>query len=266
MRIFRHVQQKHPVLAACLTAGLLVAGTAQAAETPPDLSGFWDNGSGVPFIQAVKKGESLCIRGCDAPSDAKRAPGIETFTQPDRPKYKPEVQARVDELNENQVDMDPTLRCLPPGVPRIGPPDRIVQTPDTVVFLYEDISGPMFRLIPLNQEKHRQNIDPVPLGYSIGWWEGETLVVETTHLTDDTWLTDDGSFHTEDLRVVERIRREGDTLYWQATAHDPAVLAEPWEMRERVAYLGDREIVQSPECVERDLEHMVDRTHHDNPR
>ena len=104
------------------------------------------------------------------------------------------------------------------------------------------------------------------LGDSVGHWEGDTLVVETVNLIDETWLTDDGSFHTADLRVVERLTRNGDTLEWQATSHDPAVLAEPWVQRPRIAHLTDQELVEAAPCIERDLAHMQDLSHHDNLR
>ena len=107
---------------------------------------------------------------------------------------------------------------------------------------------------------------PRDLGYAIGAWEGDTLVVETVNFTDETWLTDDGSFHTPDLRVIERLRLVGDELEWRATAHDPDVLAEPWELRPRLATRTDAALEQSPPCIERDLEHMVDASSHDNPR
>ena len=104
------------------------------------------------------------------------------------------------------------------------------------------------------------------LGDSVGHWEGDTLVVETVNLIDETWLTDDGSFDTGDLRVVERLTRTGDTLQWQATSHDPAVLAEPWVQRPRIAHLTDVELVEAAPCIERDLPHMQDLSHHDNVR
>jgi hypothetical protein len=90
--------------------------------------------------------------------------------------------------------------------------------------------------------------------------------VESKKFTDNTWLTDDGSFHTKDLQVTEKITRSGDTLEWRATAYDPEVLAEPWQLRPRTAQLTDLEIIESPPCVERDLDHMEDMSSHDNPR
>jgi hypothetical protein len=109
-------------------------------------------------------------------------------------------------------------------------------------------------------------VEPGYLGDAIGRWDGDTLVVETVNFNAETWLTDDGSFHTENLRVVERLSRDADTLTWQATAHDPDVLAEPWQLRPRTASLTDVDIVEAPPCIERSLGHMVDKSHHDNAR
>ena len=150
--------------------------------------------------------------------------------------------------------------------PRIGPPDKIVQRPEQVIFLYDDVTGNFFRIVPTDGRAHRDDLEPGQLGDAIGHWEGDTLVVETVGFSAETWLTDDGSFHTENLRVVERISRDADTLTWQATAYDPDVLAEPWELRPRTAFLTDVDIVEAPPCIERSLGHMVDKSNHDNAR
>ncbi len=137
------------------------------------------------------------------------------------PKYRPEFTARVADLDKRQVQEDPVLRCFAPGVPRIGPPDKIVQRAGEVVFLYEDVSGSFFRLVPTDGRPHPTNNEPSFLGDAVGHWEGDTLVVETVNFNDQTWLTDNGAFHTGDLRVVERLRRTADTLEWEATASRP---------------------------------------------
>jgi hypothetical protein len=263
-----------------LAATLPVVALAQAGtdDVPrlaghPDLSGTWDNGSGIDFVRADTQGATICIGRCpgsappaaspppaNAGAPAARPPG------PDRPKYRPEFQARVAELEANQVEEDPVLRCNAPGVPRIGPPDKIVQQPGQIIFLYDDVSGNFFRIIPTDGRAHRDDVEPGYLGDAIGRWDGDTLVVETVNFNAETWLTDDGSFHTENLRVVERLSRDADTLTWQATAHDPDVLAEPWQLRPRTASLTDVDIVEAPPCIERSLGHMVDKSHHDNAR
>ena len=237
-----------------VTFGLL----ANTASAQVDLSGSWDNGAGIDFVAPVPLGASICVRGCDVnPQPAHRG---------DRPKYRPEFQAKVDDLEARQVEEDNTLRCFAPGVPRIGPPDKIVMGSNEIVFLYDDLSGNFFRVVPVDGRPHRTDVEPGFLGDAIGWWEEDTLVVETVNFNDQTWLIDDGSFHTTNLRVIEKIRRDGDTIEWRATAYDPEVLAEPWELVPRIAHLTDTEIVEAAPCIERDLSHLVEPLHHDNVR
>jgi hypothetical protein len=95
-----------------------------------------------------------------------------------------------------------------PGVPRITTiglfPMQIVQTPTTIVMLYEVFS--VFRVIPLNA-KHPEDLEPSYMGDSVGHWEGDTLVVDVTSFNDKTWLGPVGSFHSEALHVTERYTR-----------------------------------------------------------
>ena len=252
-------------IATAASAGAQSAGDLpRMADGRPDLSGTWDNGGGIAFVRPVADGDSICVSGC-GPAPAPRA-NAGPPPAPDRPKYRPEFQARVAQLDANQVREDPVLRCFAPGVPRIGPPDKIVQTRDELVFLYDDVAGNFFRIVPTDGRAHRDDVEPSFLGDAVGRWEGDTLVVETVNFNAETWLVDDGSFHTRDLRVVERITRDGGTLTWQATAYDPDVLAEPWAMRPRTATLTSDELVEAPPCIERDLDHMLDDSHHANPR
>jgi hypothetical protein len=253
----------------CVAAASLESSAQSSTDVPrgpdgrPDLNGTWYNGDGVLHVQPVAKPSgSICIVGCE-----------DELTEPaparvpvERPSYKREYVAKVRDLDARQVDEDPALRCMPPGVPRIGPPDKIVQIPGQLVFLYNDITGNFFRTIPTDGRGHRTDVGPDYLGDAIGHWDGDTLVVETLNFTTDTWLTDDGSFHTADLEVTERLWREGDELHYQATAYDPAILTEPWVKAPRVATLTARELVPAPPCIERDLDLIIDNTHHDNRR
>lgn len=240
--------------------------TPRLADGRPDLNGTWDYGNLTPFGAQRVGAASICVVACEEVPETAPAGG-NVRPPPDRPTYKAEYVATVHDLNARQVEEDPALRCENPGLPRIGPPDKIVQIPGQVVFLYDDLSGNFFRIIPTDGRDHRADAVPSYLGDAVGRWDGDTLVIETVNLNDETWLTDDGTFHTADLRVVERVNREGDRLTWAATAHDPAVLAEPWALRERTATLTDIELVEAPPCVERDLEVVFDpTTSHDNPR
>jgi hypothetical protein len=245
---------------------------ARLSDGHPDFNGSWDNGNGYDFIKPQKGPDgSICISGCKPAATPTAgapaaAPAPRVMAQPDRPKYKPELIAKVKDLEARQVDTDPVIRCKSPGLPRIGPPDKIVQRPGEVVFLYDDVSGSFWRIIPTDGRKHREDADESYLGNAVGRWEGDALVVETIGFNEDTWLTDDGAFHTTNLRVVERLTRTGNTMEWQATAHDPTVLAEPWVVKPRKMTLMSSELQEPVPCVEQDLKHVVDGTHHDNPR
>jgi hypothetical protein len=258
-----------PMLAAAQSPP--AARSDDAAAARPDLSGTWDNGSGIGFVRPRTEGDSICVSGCGSappPGAASSAPRAAAAPppRPSKPQYKQEFAAKVEDLRVRQVQEDPVLRCFAPGVPRIGPPDKIVQSANEVVFLYDDVSGNFFRIVPTDGRPHPKNTEPSYLGDAVGHWEGDTLVVETVNFNGLTWLTDDGAFHTPDLRVVERLRRNGDALEWTATAHDPAVLVAPWEVAKRTAQRTDLEIVEAPPCIERDIDHMVDGSHHPNPR
>ena len=255
--------------------------TPHLAEGRSDLNGTWDHLGGIEFVQPRSlEGGSVCVVGCPPPAAAPRAggPGARAGGAASAggppaapppanfPKYKPEFQAKVKDLSERQVEVDTALQCQPPGVPRIGPPAKIVQTAREVVFLYDDVNGSFFRTIPTDGRPHRKGLPSSYLGDSIGHYEGETLVIETANFNEETWLTDNGAFHTKDLKVIERLRRVGDTIQYEAVAQDPAVLVEPWKERTQTLWLTDREIEESPRCEDRDLDLIKDGSHHDNPR
>jgi hypothetical protein len=249
--------------------------TPKLADGKSDLNGTWDHLGGIEFVRPQSiDGGSVCVVGCPPPGSAPRGGGAGAraggppAAPPARnfPKYKPEFLAKVKDLSERQVEVDTALQCQPPGVPRIGPPAKIVQTAREVVFLYDDISGSFFRIIPTDGRPHRKDLPSSYLGDSIGRYEGDTLVIETVNFNEETWLTDNGAFHTKDLKVIERLRRVGDTIQYEAIAQDPAVLVEPWKERTQTLWLTDREIEESPRCEDRDLDLITDGSHHDNPR
>ena len=123
-------------------------------------------------------------------------------------------------------------QCYLPGVPRITYmpfPFRILQTPDHVVVTYEFAHA--VRIIYTDGSPH-----PLPndfwMGDSRGQWEGDTLVVDTTHFNGRTWLDAAGNFHSDALHVVERYTPT--TPYhidYEVTLEDPNVFTRPWTMR-----------------------------------
>ncbi len=138
-----------------------------------------------------------------------------------KPGYGPRATSRSE---------DPILSCIPPGVPRIMLlpfPMQIVQTPGEVVMLFE--YDHHVRHIFLDRREHRQDLGPTWMGDSIGRWDGDTLVVDTTGLNDKTWLDQVGHPHSDALHVVERLRRvDHDTLQDDVTIDDPRAYTKSW--------------------------------------
>ncbi len=156
-----------------------------------------------------------------------------------RPTYKPQHWDKVQELDMWTNKYDPVMTCQPLGVPREGPPRRIYQTDRDVTFLYfgGDAGGGYgeYRVIPTDGRKHDpKKIESTYLGYAVGKWEGESLVVDSISFVDTTWLGRGGFFHSDQMRVIEKFTRQGDALLYDVTVEDPEVLAEPWVIPTRV--------------------------------
>ena len=257
-------QQAQRAKASAPAAATAVA-TPRMPDGHPDLNGYWYRRS-APTPTAVRVGKSI-ILDPNAPDPVGAPSGNDAALLPGTPKYKPELLAKVKELDLDQVHQDPAFTCGPPGLPRIGPPQRIIQTAREVVILYDDLNGNFFRLIPTDGRPHRKGIEASAHGDSVARWEGDTLVIDVANLNAETWLGDGGQFHTEDMRVTERLHREGNTLTWQAIVEDPAVLAEPWKVNPRkLALRSNDEIEEAAFCQDRDQTLMQDLSHHRNVR
>lgn len=252
--------------------------TPRLADGKPDLSGFWGGGGGEE-ARADERGNLTVLnrsRGCH--------PGMKICTAPvnqsndstfvarfdaNRPLYKPEYWDKVRQLDFNSNSAAPYFICQPAGVPRMGPPAKIVQTKDEVIFLYaqQGAQPTDFRIIPTDGRPHDpvKSQDLLYYGHAVGRWEGDTLVVDAVGFNDLTWLAQGGYFHSDQMRVLERFRREGNTLHYQATVIDPEALIEPWVMNPRVLNLNTRKDAAIPEqnpCEERDVENMVGKIRH----
>ena len=145
--------------------------------------------------------------------------------------YLPEALARRQQNYENRITEDPVAKCFMPGVPRVTYlpyPFQIVQTPDQVTILYE--YAHVFRNIYIDSE-HPPGPIQWWMGDSRAHWEGDTLVVDVIHFTDQTWFDRSGNFHSEELHVVERYTLTGpDHMSYEATIEDPNVFSSPWTM------------------------------------
>jgi len=142
---------------------------------------------------------------------------------------------------------DPVYQCLPSGTPRIyahPAPFEIVQTPERVLIMYEWMH--LNRYIYTDGREHREGRPPSWMGESIGYWEGDTLVVETVNFNDRTWVDRRGLPHSEQLRVVERIRRDSDSeLVIDIMVEDPVAYTEPWSARRFFRSVDDWRLEES---------------------
>jgi len=262
----------------CLAAAIsVVAAATLAAQSAgpripdpgsriPDLTGTWSIFPGVNAsaglrretggAEEIRRLDRAGIRGATG-----QVPGVRPWT--DAPSYKPELQAKVKALDAQQSKTDPVFYCGKPGVPRVGPPRRIVQLPNEIIFFYEDMSGDPYRIIPTDGRPHRADANPSHYGDSVGRWEGSTLVIDVRNFVEDTWFGEKGYFHTDAMRVTERLWRDGANLVWQATVEDPNVLAQPWTMAPRIVRPSTQPLEESPPCREQDGPLLRNDDHHD---
>ena len=237
---------RRPLLtAACLAASSLIScatppsqggqasstpatGVPRAADGKPDLTGVWQGGNGRRGTWE-EANSGLGVGGIGSDPSAPPNPASQQVVRAPAP-YQPWAAERVLNAYKRRGIDDPAGLCLPLGIPRISLvglfPIQIVQTPAQIVMLYEYMS--VFRVIPLNAA-HPDDVVPTYMGDSVGRWEGDTLVVDTTAFNDRTWLTGTGTFHSESLHVTERYTRiDKDQINYDVTMTDPDVLTEPW--------------------------------------
>ena len=164
--------------------------------------------------------------------------GTAEVLKPSHPMYKPEYWDKVQELDQWTNKYDPIMTCQPMGLPREGTPSRIIQSPTDIVMLYttSDYGGGNmeFRDVPTDGRKRPDTVEGYYMGLSIGHWEGDTLVIESTNFVDTTWFGRGGLFHSADMRMVEKLTRKGDEILYQATIEDPDSLIEPWVLPDRI--------------------------------
>lgn len=220
------------------TAALLLIGTsafAQSSYRPPltrdgkpDLNGIW---------QALDTSADWDIEPHGAQAGPVEALGAEFAVQPGpgiveggQIPYLPSALAQRKQNYRNRLKDDPEVKCYMPGVPRatyMPYPFQIIQTADVIMITYEYSSS--VRTIYMHDPGHA----PAGswMGWSVGHWEGDTLVVNVTDQVDTTWFDRAGDYHSDQLRVVERYTRTGpDTLNYEASIEDPKVFSRPWKI------------------------------------
>jgi hypothetical protein len=200
--------------------------SASAPRTPdgkPDLSGIW----------AITKSEG-------------------GLSQLKPSEIKPWALKLAKERGKTLFKDSPLITCLPNDGDGVA---KIVQTPGLIVMLRESLT---YRQVFLDGRELPKDPNPDWMGYSVGRWDGDTLVVESTGYTDRKWL-ESGYPHTENMRITERYQR-GDFghLTVDATVSDPEAYEKPWTRKTEMRYLPDTDLLEYV-CAEneKDRVHMV---------
>jgi hypothetical protein len=212
---------------------------APAPRTPdgkPDLSGIWR-----------KSREGTKVTAGNIAAD-----GIEI-------QFHPWAEALYKARLANNGLGVPSERCLPHQLPKayiLAEPTKIVQTPQLIVILHEEFNN--YRQVFTDGRQFPPDLDRRWMGYSIGKWEGDTLVVDTRGFVDETWLDFGGHPATDALHFVERYRRRDfGHLDIQFTVDDSKAYMKPWTFTVPFDVLPDTELIEQICDNEKDAAHLV---------
>jgi len=205
----------------------LLAPVPRTSDGHPDLSGIWTAGT-LDYFQDLAKGLK--------PGDVQFTPWAAVV-----------LKLRLDRDHHD----DPYGQCLPLGVPRIDlrSPFKIVQTPLLTALLHETFVGMMFRQVFTDGRPLPKAIDSEPtwLGYSVGRWDGDTFVVDTTGFRDNGWLSAQKAYpHSDALHVIERFRRiDIGHMELTITIDDPKAYVKPWTNTVPLRLEPDTELLEA---------------------
>jgi hypothetical protein len=262
--------------------------TPRTADGKPDLSGIWGRGGGQGLAPAGgrggaadgqrgqtggQRGQAGGQRGAPAgppPVPPLPADGIPIATfgnagqgmKDDLPFQPAALELMKQRRADNSKD-NPDAHCLPMGFLQFHnhpEPRKMIQTPGLLIIIYEANEG--LRQIFMDGRKlpNKDDIEPWFYGYSIGHWEGDTLVVETTGFNDGQWLDVRGSPMTDAAKVTERFRRPNfGNLEISITVDDPKAYTKPWTVKVNQRIMLDTELIEFI-CQDRDASHYVGAT------
>jgi hypothetical protein len=217
----------------------LEAPAPRTADGKPDLSGVWQ---GVGGLGNTNQPPLTFSSGPPVAGFLNIAEKIEGG-----PPFKPAAKAVFEARRATGGKDNPEAVCLPMGNMQFhtqGAPRKIVQTPDVLVILYEASMG--IRQI-FTDGRAAPTDDPQPwwYGYSVGRWDGDTLIVETTGLRDDGWLDVFGTPLTDAAKLTERFRRPTyGRMEIDVTIDDPKAYTKPWTVRVNQRIMPDQELLE----------------------
>ena len=213
----------------------LSAPAPKTADGKPDLSGVWETRPG--YTGNIAK-------------DLK--PGEVSF----QPWAEALYQHRQDTLSKE----DPQANCVLSGVPRehvVPYPFKILNSRGVIVILYEALHS--YRQIFMDGRKLPRDPQRAWMGYSVGHWEGDTLVVESAGFVENEWLDNSGHPGTESLHLTERFRRpDFGHIDLQITVDDPKAYKKPWTVNLQFNSMPGGELIEYVcDENEKDIRHLV---------
>jgi hypothetical protein len=211
----------------------LSAPAPRAPDGRPDLSGIWEVvGDQVMPTDGRVRSKYIYNLAADLPEGAP---------------LQPWARALYEVRRKGQGVGAPSERCLPHGIPDAmltrTLPFKIVQTPGVTIILFEEFNN--WRQVFTDGRPLPADPNPAWLGYSIGRWEGDTFVIETSGFNDRSWLDASGMPHTEALRTTERLRRRDfGHMEVQFTFDDPKAFTKPWSVTVQLNLLPDTDLLE----------------------
>jgi hypothetical protein len=235
----------------------MAAPPPMGADKHPDLSGMWG------WVNIGKP----CGAQCGDTQISREFINLAASLKDPVP-YQPWA-AEIVKKRRVQQGLDPNVHCMPRDAPRIWSDDyykRIYQVPGRMIILTE--RNMQYRQIMTDGRPLPKDPNPTWNGYSVGHWEGDTLVVETAGFRDDLWLDASGNPLTEQGKMTERIRRPNyGTLEVEITINDPKAYTKPWTVKIEQPLILNSELIDYY-CLEneRDSVHMREQEPIGTPR
>jgi len=200
----------------------LSAPTPRSAKGKPVLGGLWRPAPGIvgDMTRGIKAGETV--------------------------PFQPWAEALFKERRASDSRDDPTASCVVGGVPRsdfVGYPFKIIERPEMVVIMYEAVHS--YRQIFTDGRRLPTDPNPAWFGYSVGRWDGDVFVVESSGFNDNVWLDNAGRPATGQLKVTERfVRKNFGQMEIQVTIDDPKTYTRPWSVTQQLAFQADTELLE----------------------
>lgn len=210
----------------------------RTADGKPDLSGVWQRDNVFGREQPTSE-----------PTDGPPVAGFLNVAENIEGglPLRPEAEALLETRREGNGKDNPEAHCLPMGIMQFhtqGAPRKFIHTPQVLAILYEASMG-LRQIFTDGRSLPADDVQPWWYGYSVGRWEGDTLVVKTARLRDGGWLDVFGTPLTDAAQLTERFRRVSyGRMEIDITVDDPQAYTEPWTVRVNQRLMPEQELIE----------------------